>query len=193
MTKTTGDGLTPQARYDAKNCVSVHLKLNKVTDADILARLESVDSKQGYIKSLIRDDISKEAEGMKIIGSPESGFYYKVVPGAMPFVRVRYTTAEARASHGYRSYEDFASEAPVPAVKEMYMVHKSMLPARFRAGADKDGFVCEEEIVFWMNGAKMPETESENLTFRMSAPYAAGKLTEAFVQSNPETAHGGNA
>lgn len=44
-------------KYDAANTTQVHLKLNNNTDQDILERLEEVDSKQGYIKSLIRSDI----------------------------------------------------------------------------------------------------------------------------------------
>lgn len=48
---------TPQERYDSKNCVRICLKLNRNTDADILAKLASVESKQGYIKRLIRADI----------------------------------------------------------------------------------------------------------------------------------------
>ena len=36
------------------------MNLNHHTDADILRRLESVASKQGYIKSLIRADIKKD-------------------------------------------------------------------------------------------------------------------------------------
>lgn len=58
MSKPIGDGLTPQQRYDRKNCAGLYLKLNKTTDADILARLEGVKSKQGYVKSLIRADIA---------------------------------------------------------------------------------------------------------------------------------------
>lgn len=46
-------------RYDKENTVRLSLKLNKTTDADILAKLESVESKQGYIKDLIRQDIKK--------------------------------------------------------------------------------------------------------------------------------------
>lgn len=45
-----------QERYDKENTVSVRLKLNKKTDADIIAKLSKVDSKQGYIKRLIRED-----------------------------------------------------------------------------------------------------------------------------------------
>ena len=45
------------ARYDAKATRQIHLKLNLKTDADILEKLEKVESIQGYIKELIRKDI----------------------------------------------------------------------------------------------------------------------------------------
>ena len=48
-----------QAKYDAANTVQIKLKLNKVNDADIIAKLDSVSNKQGYIKELIRADIAK--------------------------------------------------------------------------------------------------------------------------------------
>lgn len=44
-------------KYEAKTKVQVLLKLNRNTDSDILEKLEKVESKQGYIKSLIRADI----------------------------------------------------------------------------------------------------------------------------------------
>lgn len=44
-------------KYEKANTVQLKMKLNRNTDADILAKLESVDNKQGYIKSLIRKDI----------------------------------------------------------------------------------------------------------------------------------------
>lgn len=47
-----------QAKYDATNTKQVMLKLNRTTDADILAKLAEVDNVQGYIKQLIRRDIS---------------------------------------------------------------------------------------------------------------------------------------
>ena len=50
------------ARWDAANTIQVKLKLNKRTDADILQRLSSVPSKQGYIKELIRADITRSGE-----------------------------------------------------------------------------------------------------------------------------------
>jgi hypothetical protein len=52
-----------QARYDKKNTVSVSLKFNKKTDADILERLDEVNSKQGYIKTLVREDMKKKGGG----------------------------------------------------------------------------------------------------------------------------------
>lgn len=56
------------AKYDAANTVQIHLKLNRKTDADILAWLDEVArvtpvlGKQGYIKSLIRADIVAQQE-----------------------------------------------------------------------------------------------------------------------------------
>ena len=47
------------SKYDAANTTQVHLKLNKKTDADILAKLGEVESKQGYVKRLIREDIGR--------------------------------------------------------------------------------------------------------------------------------------
>ena len=46
-----------QKKYDEKATVQVHMKLNAVTDADVLQRLKSVGNVQGYIKSLIRADM----------------------------------------------------------------------------------------------------------------------------------------
>ena len=51
-----------QVKYDAANTRQVHLKLNLRTDKDVLARLDEVPSKQGYIKGLIRADIERGME-----------------------------------------------------------------------------------------------------------------------------------
>ena len=48
-----------QAKYDAENTKQIHLKLNCRTDADVIKALDSAESKQGYIKRLIRADISR--------------------------------------------------------------------------------------------------------------------------------------
>lgn len=54
--------LDPRARYDAKNTRRIAIKLNIGTDSDILAKLDALENKQGYIKSLIRKDLIKEGE-----------------------------------------------------------------------------------------------------------------------------------
>ena len=46
-----------KAKYDSQHCKGVYLKLNVKTDSDILEKLASVPNVQGYIKSLIRQDI----------------------------------------------------------------------------------------------------------------------------------------
>lgn len=49
-----------QARYDADHTAQVKIKLNLKTDADILDKLAQQESKQGYIKALIRADMAKD-------------------------------------------------------------------------------------------------------------------------------------
>lgn len=46
------------AAYDKQNTTRVNLKLNNRTDADIIQRLHEVPSIQGYIKTLIRNDMT---------------------------------------------------------------------------------------------------------------------------------------
>lgn len=52
-----------QKRYDQASKDKfrmIHLKLNKESDADIIAALEASGNIQGYIKELIRNDQTKE-------------------------------------------------------------------------------------------------------------------------------------
>ena len=49
-------------KYDASHTKQVKLKLNLETDKDILERLDEVENKQGYIKTLIRADIKNERQ-----------------------------------------------------------------------------------------------------------------------------------
>ncbi len=49
-----------QRRYDEKSTRFYGLKLNLVIDADIIAKLASVPSMQGYIKQLIRNDLASD-------------------------------------------------------------------------------------------------------------------------------------
>ena len=45
------------AKYDKSNIKGLYIKLHKEKDADIIQKLDTVKSKQGYIKQLIREDI----------------------------------------------------------------------------------------------------------------------------------------
>lgn len=46
-------------KFNREKTKSVQVRLNINTDADILAKLDAVDSKMGYIKRLIREDLKK--------------------------------------------------------------------------------------------------------------------------------------
>lgn len=46
-------------KFNKEKTKAVLIRLNVNTDADILAKLETVDSKMGYIKRLIREDMQK--------------------------------------------------------------------------------------------------------------------------------------
>lgn len=59
MPKTPDSNLRAIAKFTKEKTCSVNLRLNKTTDADIIAKLASVPSKMGYIKQLIRADIEK--------------------------------------------------------------------------------------------------------------------------------------
>lgn len=59
---TTDAQKRAQKRYDEANKDKfrmIHLKLNRETDADIIEKLESEGSMNGYIKKLIRKDMKE--------------------------------------------------------------------------------------------------------------------------------------
>lgn len=47
------------AKYDKANVKGLYIKLNKNYDKDIIEKLDTVESKQGYVKQLIREDIKR--------------------------------------------------------------------------------------------------------------------------------------
>lgn len=49
-----------QKEWYRKNTRTIGIKLSRNTDADILAKIESMNSYASYIKNLIRADIAKE-------------------------------------------------------------------------------------------------------------------------------------
>lgn len=46
-------------KFNKNKTKCIQIRLNKNTDADILAKLENVPSKMGYIKDLIRKDLNR--------------------------------------------------------------------------------------------------------------------------------------
>lgn len=63
-----------QARYDKLHRRVYGFRLHNDLDSDIIAKLASVDSMQGYIKQLIREDIART----------DSNLDYTVVPVSVP-------------------------------------------------------------------------------------------------------------
>lgn len=43
--------------YNQRNTVRLGVNLNRNTDADLIVWMEKIQNKQGYIKSLIRNDM----------------------------------------------------------------------------------------------------------------------------------------
>ena len=60
MKKTSDAQIKAVAKYDAENTKSFLLKLNKKTDAEIIAFLEQQPNKLAYLKKLIREDMKKD-------------------------------------------------------------------------------------------------------------------------------------
>lgn len=54
------DSSKAAAIWDRNNTTQVKLKLQNNTDRDILAVLDRIGNKQGYIKQLIRNDLNGE-------------------------------------------------------------------------------------------------------------------------------------
>ena len=52
-----------QAKYDKEHRRTYGFRLHKEIDRDIIEKLDSVPSMQGYIKSLIRADITRTRTG----------------------------------------------------------------------------------------------------------------------------------
>ena len=57
-----------QIKYDKSHTRSVIFKLNITSDADVLAKLDSVENRQGYIKEPIRQDLRGETPMLSIEG-----------------------------------------------------------------------------------------------------------------------------
>lgn len=58
--KSTESQIRASVKYNKENTVQISLKLNRTTDADLIESLNRIANKQGYIKGLIRRDITKK-------------------------------------------------------------------------------------------------------------------------------------
>jgi len=52
-----------QRKYDAANCKFYTMKFNRNTDADVIDKLDTVPSRQDYIRQLVRKDLATDNEG----------------------------------------------------------------------------------------------------------------------------------
>lgn len=59
MPKSSQAKISANARYNDKMVKRYNLGFNKATDADVIEQLDKQESKQGYIKELIRKDIKE--------------------------------------------------------------------------------------------------------------------------------------
>ena len=59
-TKAYKNKIRYNMRYNSQNVKQYGLALNRETDADIIAHLENQPNKVGYLKALIRADMSKD-------------------------------------------------------------------------------------------------------------------------------------
>ena len=55
-----------QAKYDSQNCKRYGFKMNINTDSDVIEKLSQVDSMQGYIKQLVRQDLNRESDTIPV-------------------------------------------------------------------------------------------------------------------------------
>lgn len=58
--KATDAQYRAKQKYIKEKCKQVTLQLSKNTDADIISWLEESGNKQGYIKQLIREDMTRK-------------------------------------------------------------------------------------------------------------------------------------
>lgn len=55
-------GYAAQRKYDKENTKAYTFRFMRNTEADLIEKLDSQKNKSGYVKQLIRDDISKNGK-----------------------------------------------------------------------------------------------------------------------------------
>ncbi|MBQ3280986.1 MAG: nucleotidyltransferase domain-containing protein [Eubacterium sp.] len=128
------------ARYDKSHTQSVLLKLNKQTDADVLAVLDSKDNRQGYIKNLIRNDLRGHGDTL-----PRESITYLVKPVAKKYgiERIYLFGSYARGEENAESDVDLMIEGgKYKSLLELVKLHDA-----FKAALGKDVDVVERSQV----------------------------------------------
>lgn len=146
-----------QARYDSKNRKSFAVKLNKNYDSDIINKLESVESINGYIRQLIRDDITRTGsvpEGTQArtvviyepIGTPpvpktekKEGITMKRTYGSTR----THLTLEGKALEFYNMTDPIRIEETEEDGEFTYQVFSGNEPMH-------DGVMTEEKLIKWL-------------------------------------------
>lgn len=50
------------AKYERENLLRVMVKFNRKTEPELVERIESQENKAGYLKSLVKSDIERDAQ-----------------------------------------------------------------------------------------------------------------------------------
>lgn len=66
MAKTSESQIRASNKYNMNNTTSLVIRLNIENDKDIIEQLKKVESKAGYIKRLIREDMAHGIAGEKV-------------------------------------------------------------------------------------------------------------------------------
>ena len=72
-----------QMRYDKANRRVYGFRLHNEIDSDIIAKLASVDSMQGYIKQLIREDIARTCSVPKAESEKNTTYNWEYIVSLM--------------------------------------------------------------------------------------------------------------
>ncbi len=136
-----GNNIQYISKYQKANTIQVNMRLNKKYDADVIAKLTSLDNtgKSTYIKRLIREDIAR-ANGVELPEEPEE----QEAPAPEDTGDKRLAVAELAVAIG----------SSVPTISSWYRwkrenpenEYAKLLPDFFRGGAHRTRYWHESDI-----------------------------------------------
>lgn len=103
--------------YNQKNVKQVKLALNLKTDADIIRYLATIPNMQGYIKTLIREDMTKGVKTMKISFEAGEGRNFS---GAVNYMKSQDGTIYAEIAVPEGASEDYGYLTMKQAILDNY-------------------------------------------------------------------------